>query len=457
MFRYPIYWFVRLLARASTGIYFGRIMVRGQENIPPTGPVILAANHPQSILDAFIISLSCRRTVHYLAHAGLFKNRIQRVLLRGCGVIPIYRREDSEEGSERNVDSFSACRRLLEAGGCIGIFPEGTSLEERRVQPLKTGTARLALEAEAANNFQLGVRIVPVGLSFQSRRRFRSSILAAFGIGIDVSSYDRLDAEEPSEAVRMLTEHLQNEIRALIVDVDHSELEEFVSRVERIYKDELLRTVLRDFESKDPFDREHFASQAIAAAAQFFHENDPASLSRVNALMEVYERKLERLKLEDRIVRDADQSFRDTATRLTALVALASPIALYGALWNAIPYQLTRLLVRRLAPDATKTHFHQFTQGLWIFGAFYALYFYGLNSFLGPWRSLALLATFVLTGFFCLRFAQALHNGRKHLRLVYLRATHGVMIQKLVALRRSILREIEVGRKIYLAAQETEE
>jgi 1-acyl-sn-glycerol-3-phosphate acyltransferase len=457
MFRYPVYWIARSVARGAASVYFGRTIVRGSENIPAEGPAIIAANHPQSILDALLISISCRRTVHYLAHGGLFRNRIKRAMLRACGAIPIHRHEDAQAEEGGNLDSFAACRALLEAGGCLGIFPEGTSLEKRRVQPLKTGTARIAFDAEVTREFGLGVRIVPAGLSFQSRRRFRSNVLASFGRPIEANAYAELYAEDPAAAVRQLTEKLGKDIRGLVVDVDRSELEELVTGVERIYKGEILHDALRNFRGKDRFDREHFVSREIAAAAQYFYEHDPEGLTRVKALMEIYGTKLERLKLKDQIVRDADQSFRDMATRLVALVALASPIALYGALWNALPYQLTRLLVRRLSPDGTKTHFYQLTQGAWIFLIFYAFYFYGLDTRFGPWNSLALLSTFALSGLFCLRFVAALSTGRSHLRLVYLRATHGVTIQKLVILRRNILREMEIARRIYERAQSSGE
>ena len=67
----------------------------------------------------------------------------------------------AEDPGQRNRESFRACIDVLARGGCIGIFPEGTSAHEPRLQPLKTGTVRIALQAEQEHDWKLGVAIVP--------------------------------------------------------------------------------------------------------------------------------------------------------------------------------------------------------------------------------------------------------------------------------------------------------
>ena len=166
----------RFTVRIGLRGYFRRVEIHGQEYVPTTGPVVFAANHPHSITDALMLGHGVGRMLHFIAHSGLFRPAWKAWFLRNSGVIPVYRPTDQAGAAEKNRSMFAACHEVLADGGAIGIFPEGTSSEERRVQQLKTGTARLAFGAEEQYDWQLGVVIVPVGLNFESRRRFRSRV-----------------------------------------------------------------------------------------------------------------------------------------------------------------------------------------------------------------------------------------------------------------------------------------
>ena len=83
-----LYTATRFLTRVALRIYFRAIEVTGRENVPRNGPVILAANHPQSITDALILGTATSRMVHCIAHSGLFRHRVVGWLLRRLGAIP---------------------------------------------------------------------------------------------------------------------------------------------------------------------------------------------------------------------------------------------------------------------------------------------------------------------------------------------------------------------------------
>ena len=176
-----LYRFNRLVVRLGMRAYFRDVEVTGRSRIPTAGPVIFAANHPHSITDSLVLGLAADRMVHFIAHSGLFRNRLQAWFLRNSGVVPVHRPRDDAAASDRNLTMFATCFRILGDGGAIGIFPEGTSAEERRVQKLKTGAARIALGAEEQAAWQLGLTLVPVGLNFESSTRFRSRVLVKFG------------------------------------------------------------------------------------------------------------------------------------------------------------------------------------------------------------------------------------------------------------------------------------
>src|SRR5262245_37987181 len=141
----PAYQATRVVLGAAAHAYFQRIEVRNAERVPRRGPLLVVANHPASFTDVIVLGAAVPRRLHLLAMAALFKPWIRGFGLRLCGTLPIYRRQDDPTLMHRNEDTFRACHELFDRGGAVLIFPEGTSLADRQVVPLKTGAARLAL------------------------------------------------------------------------------------------------------------------------------------------------------------------------------------------------------------------------------------------------------------------------------------------------------------------------
>ncbi len=133
------------LARVAARIYY-RVRFAGPP-IPAEGPVLLVANHPNSLLDPTLVVASADRPVRFLAKAPLFTDRKIGWLMRAAGAIPVYRRSDDPSLMSRNEDSFRAVFDVLGDGAAVGIFPEGISHSEPSMSPLKTGAARIALGA----------------------------------------------------------------------------------------------------------------------------------------------------------------------------------------------------------------------------------------------------------------------------------------------------------------------
>ena len=397
-----------------------------------------------------ILGLASPRVVHYLAHSGLFTNPVQALLLRSAGVIPIHRSGEVPDAAARNEASFESCCELLHEGGCVGIFPEGTSQQERRVQRLKTGTARIALEAESGHDFGLGLSIVPVGLSFQSRRRFRSRVLVRFGKPIVVADHKGLFERDPQEAARAITSDLQDAIRHQVVDVGRSELEEFVRRVERVYKHELRERPDLTVPGLSRFERDQFMTREIARATDYFYQHRPEAIWGMAELLDEYQRKLDRLGIADRMLREESPGFAGTATRLAVLGVLGLPLALWGLLANYPPYFMTEWTTRLIGPDATKTHTTQFGVGAVYFGGFYLASIWTAAGYFGAWTTIAIGLSLPATGLFARAYVAALLRRRKHLRFAYLRSTRGLMIQKLRNFRREIIEVMDEALEEYM-------
>lgn len=147
--------FKYLLFRPVCAAVF-RPWVEGTENIPPHGGVVLAGNH-LSMGETFLLPAMIHRRMTFPAKAELyhmtsFFGRIVGWFLTAVGQVPMDR-----SGGRASADGLRPIYEVLEQGGCVGIFPEGTRSPDGRLYRGRTGVARLALGAR--------VPVVPVGFS----------------------------------------------------------------------------------------------------------------------------------------------------------------------------------------------------------------------------------------------------------------------------------------------------
>ena len=165
---------VRWLARVACRVFY-RVDCVGAP--PPSGPLLLLPNHPNSLLDPAVIWATSGRDVRFLAKSTLFNGPL-RPLLSGAGAIPVYRKLDQGVDVSKNTETFAAVDAALGHGDAVCIFPEGVSHSTGRLVPLRTGAARMALSAARAGT---RVALVPVGLNFERKTTFRSRVTVVYG------------------------------------------------------------------------------------------------------------------------------------------------------------------------------------------------------------------------------------------------------------------------------------
>ncbi len=129
---------------------FFSVRVTGAENIPATGPLIIASNH-QAFCDSLFIPLAVPRKVTFVAKADYFKSWKTRWFFRAMGQIPMDR-----GGGKASLQSLNEAVGLLKSGGVLGIYPEGTRPPDDRLHRGRTGVARLVVAAHC--------QVLPVGV-----------------------------------------------------------------------------------------------------------------------------------------------------------------------------------------------------------------------------------------------------------------------------------------------------
>ena len=196
----------------SLRFFFRNVQVKGLENIPARGSLLIVSNHPNTILDPIVIARFIHRKVFFLAKASLFRAKVTKWLLPKLSMIPVYRAQDDPSLMQQNGEIFAKCFEHLENNGAILIFPEGISLTNRQLRKIKTGSARIALGAEAANNFTLGVNIVCIGLNYFDPHRFQSDLLINIDEPVHVRDYETLYKQDEFAAVNKLTGEIRTRL-----------------------------------------------------------------------------------------------------------------------------------------------------------------------------------------------------------------------------------------------------
>jgi len=162
---HPIF---RAWIQCTAYFYFEKVIVSGEENIPDTGPVILASNHPNSFLDPLLITSYYNRPIYYMARGDVFATRLASALLGFLNIIPIYRKEEGAENFPKNESTFTFCIKAFEQNGTVLIFSEGQSENEWELRPLRKGTARLAYDAWHSQGIGQELKILPVSINYSS-------------------------------------------------------------------------------------------------------------------------------------------------------------------------------------------------------------------------------------------------------------------------------------------------
>ncbi len=366
----------RWLVRLGLGFYFSRIERFHAERVPMEGPVIFASNHPNSLADAFVIGTSVPRKVNFVATIQLFRLKLIRWLLGQCGVIAINRVKDDPRAMRSVLDTFEACFRVLERGEAIGIFPEGITHSDPQLKTVKTGTARMTLELEHRHGGRLGLRIVPVGLTFSAKEIYRSEVLVHFGEPIGVTEFLAGYPERKHECIQALNGELERRIQALILHLPKLERSRVVEAVKRLYLDRLRLGNQVIHEPVSPRAEELLLTQRIAAAVDHVSSVRPDVAGAFVHKLDRYERWLRRLKLSEEDLDSLERHGTWKTLLWGAGALLLLPVAVYGWVHRILPYVFIRWTVARCArtpSDGTQVTTASILSGAIGFGVFYSL------------------------------------------------------------------------------------
>jgi glycerol-3-phosphate O-acyltransferase/dihydroxyacetone phosphate acyltransferase len=335
-----------IVASLSCRVFY-RLHVGGA-GVPPTGPVLLVANHPNSLLDPFMVTVAAQRPVRFLAKAPLFSDPLIGWGVRAVGAIPVYRRMDDPTQTGRNEETFRAVHAALGRRSAVGIFPEGISHDNPALVPLKTGAARIALGAAPFTG--VSFPIVPVGLVFEAKEAFRSEAYIVVGEPVPWDDLAGESVNNPA-VVKELTRRIDEALHDVTVNLERREDADLLAAATAIYAAEV----------EEPEAPHAEAGRRIAAAralARLKVDGDVEAAEAAHAVRR-HTTTLSMLGLSPADIHRPTAlggALKWTISRMAPAQMLTAAVAAVGTAVFWPPYALTRIVAERdSAPDVLAT------------------------------------------------------------------------------------------------------
>ncbi len=357
--------FGRRLARRLVGLYYGRIEVKDADRVPQTGPVLFCANHANSLLDPVLVGIAARRPVRFMAKAPLFDSPVLGPPMRALGMIPAFRGQDDPSQVRRNLESLDVGAKVLIEGSAMGIFPEGRSHDFNTVEMIRSGAARMALDAVAGG--AKGLQVVPVGINYENKEQFRSAVWIRVGEPIDVERCLADNEGNERKARRDLTLRLEQGLKQVVIHLDDPQWQPFLEDLEVL--------VPRDPNAKRetvyPLKQRKWLADAMN---HFQREGNPQSQETAAAIREYREHVHGAgLEVHSPVLQSSGWRMVLTLVWQSLWMLLLMLPAIVGTLFHIVPFTIVRAIASRLQPPGrTTVSFYRLCVGLPVYLLWYA-------------------------------------------------------------------------------------
>lgn len=221
-----LYKILQFIIAQSLKVHYKNIKVFNAAALPEKGPLIIAPSHPNSFLDALVVAVNIKRPLYFLARSDVFRKKWAAFLLKKLQLIPIYRLSEGVENLHKNEETFEHCHEILANEGALLIFPEGVSKQEKKLQELKKGLARIAFSF-VHDYPNKNLSIVPVGINYDKITAFNSHVLIGFGFPFTLDTWTKDYQEKPNLAYQAFNIYLEQVLKKHLIEVDRNKSEVF--------------------------------------------------------------------------------------------------------------------------------------------------------------------------------------------------------------------------------------
>ena len=430
---------IRFIIFKLVRLFYPRLEVQGIENVPVNRPIIFVLNHPNGLLDPLVLMVGLKQRVAFLAKSTLFGNPVGRTLCETFGALPIYRQKDDGlaggpqgDARERNEAIFARCRAILQEGRTMALFPEGTTHSGTQLLQLRTGAARIALSAEDEVDWTAGVQIVPVGLWYQNKTSFRSSVLLVVGEPFDLSTYADSYATDERHTVQKVTEHIAAELDKVVLQAENAEL---------LAAMPVLATWTAPDEAN--LSQQHEWTSKLLSAYQHLQHTDPARLASIAEQAWDYANTLQTLGIDNPWALESPIIKPWRVARMIVRLIITFPLALAGYILSYLPYRLAGpIATYGVGPYDTQISLIKLILGSIFVLVGWILEAVAIGLWLGRLWGLLLFVVAPSLAYIALRWGE---DWRQLCQLVssrWLRWRRGELIQSLTAQRQALAQQV---------------
>ncbi len=359
---------VRRVNRAIMETWFREISTVDVDTLPEDGGIIYTAWHPGGLIDPMLMMAALPGGLTFTAKSTLFKIPVLSRIMKWIDVQPVEREQDGvaspEERKKANSKLIDTLAELVANGERIAIFPEGMSHTESYAVELKTGAARILLEAHrrAVEKGKPTPNIVPIGLHYSDQHSFRERVSLQINRPLEAPPLPQTDGSpQPSEGelvqhgeeahdrawCKEVTSLLQTEINRTSHAQESWEDRELVWRARR-----MIHTI-RSGEnvSKISYNEAVLGSRRVRAAWQYFSVNDPDRTEEIETKFKEHHKDMERIQLRSWELQDRRKKiskkafFRNLAFWIWSASWMLGFVTWSAMIATGVPYLFVRFFV----------------------------------------------------------------------------------------------------------------
>ncbi len=444
-----LYSLLKFLMRITVRVFFRSVTIRNMELIPKSGPLLVLANHPSTFMDPIVIASMLKRKVYFLAKGELFKGSFLTWLFSRLNMIPVYRKQDDPSQMNKNKDTFVKCFEHLEKGGAILMFPEGTSITERKLRPIKTGAARIVLGAEARNDFKLGIQIFNIGLNYVNPHKFNQDLFVNIDTPIAVTDYKDAYTLDTFKGAANLTEEIRVRLEKLIIAIEDDKINELVKDVETLYKYKLSKD---SGVGKNDKSQDFILTKNIIETVHYFSIHQPQRVEEIRQQIAHYFRRLNAMDISDTdlVKSSVSKTFLRSSFNSLLTIIIGFPFYLYGLINNFLPFEIPGWVAGKVAKSIEFRGAISMVLGMFTFLIFYTVQIVLCWKFIHiQWLTVVYAISLPLSGIFGYWYYYRVDKIRTKWLLLSLFYKKSVFISSLISEREQIIAAFDTAKKEY--------
>jgi hypothetical protein len=384
-------------------------------------------------MDGILVGSYLPQPLHFTMRADMFRKPFARFCLRELNVAPVYRAEEGLENVHKNLESFAGIYEVLKKNGNFIMFSEGICVQEKRLQKLRKGTARLAFGAE--EKFGLDVHIVPVGINYTYPSKFRKEVMINFHDSFSIKELKGVYMEHPARALLAFNEKCDISLRKEVIIIEDPKNDWIAEQLLRMERNNLL---LPFFRWRFDTDDRRLAEKRVSEKVNLLSREYPADLESLSKKVENYVNILAKNRLRDEnVARKLNWGF----VRYLSIIA-GLPIFIAGFITNLIPYLVPKLICDTLIKDP-RFYSSVFIGSTTVLCLIYFPALIILAAILGGWKWFLLSLLIPLAGFFVLFYQEIFWERMHTLHFNLKKIFNPDLIKTLTSQREEILGELE--------------